>query len=836
VVASNVSDDSAEPVFVQAGVRSWVAAPVVLWDGAFAAVLYVCDGEPRDWRGDDVACLMDIAGGLGEELLALLGRDPSPPPPVVAPAPVVKEDADPWRQIFERSPVPMWVYDTETYRFLAVNDAAVREYGWSRAEFLTLSALDVRPRRDIAGFLAQHRGHPRAGSRFVRHRRKDGTELLVEPSAEPVHFEGRPARVTLLVNVTERLRVETALREVEERFQHLAANIDAVLFLCTPDLQRVDYVSPAAAARWGGLVDSRLPWFEDVHPGDRRRMVAALSRLGQAGIEEEYRVVRQEGGTRWIRTRTWPVRDGKGQVVLCAGIVEDVTTLKTTEIALQASEQKFRQIVETADEGIWTFDRSGRTTYANPRMADLLGVRTDAMNGRSFISFVEDESRMEAEALLRGAGRSELRLRRSDGGEVWASASASTIPDEAGLPAGVLVMITDVTEQKRLQRQLQHGQKLELIGQLAGGVAHDFNNLLTAIIGNIDLVAGALPIGDPALIDLREARDAADRAVSLTRQLLAVSRRQVLKPSRILLEDVVRDAQRMLVRVLGEDTLLTTSLSLEPRAVLADPGQMGQVLVNLVVNARDAMPDGGEVRVSTGFVVLDAVEAAARGRLPGPYVTMCVRDDGVGMDADTQGRIFEPFYTTKDASRGTGLGLAIVLGIVEQMEGFIEVSSVVGRGSSFTVFLPALVEDEPPVVVAAPARAMTLGGTETILVVEDERSVRVALRRTLERLGYRVHEAADGARALELCATLSAPLDLILSDVVLPGMRGPELCAELLRLRPGVRVLFMSGYSREAVAARGRLLPGTTFVEKPFGAEEIARAVRDAFGRPPPAG
>jgi CheY-like chemotaxis protein len=288
-------------------------------------------------------------------------------------------------------------------------------------------------------------------------------------------------------------------------------------------------------------------------------------------------------------------------------------------------------------------------------------------------------------------------------------------------------------------------------------------------------------------------------------------------------------------RVLGEEVYLVTTLGSANRVVLADPGQVEQVLVNLVVNARDAMPSGGTLRVDTGTVVLDETTAKLRGREEGLYTTLSVADTGTGMDSETASRIFEPFFTTKGPGEGTGLGLAIVMGIVEQTGGFIHVESVLGQGSCFTVYLPVLAEEADVVADPTVARdnAPSHRGSETIVIVEDERAVRTALRRTLERLGYRVFEAADGAEALELCSSPAIePLHLVLSDVVLPGMRGPEFVSRLLTRRPGLRVLFMSGYSQEAVAARGRLLPGTVFVEKPFGAQQIARIVRETLDRP----
>jgi nitrogen-specific signal transduction histidine kinase len=390
--------------------------------------------------------------------------------------------------------------------------------------------------------------------------------------------------------------------------------------------------------------------------------------------------------------------------------------------------------------------------------------------------------------------------------------------------------MVDLTDRKRLEAQLRQAQKMEAVGQLAGGVAHDFNNLLTVITAGTRFAREALPPESPAIPDLATVDAAAQRAAQLTRQLLAFGRQQVLRPQAVDLNRIAADVGRMLRRTIGEDVAVVTALAPAVAPVRADPGQLEQVLMNLAVNARDAMPDGGTLTIETTEVAVDAREAAAHpGLPPGAYVCLRVRDTGTGMDAATRERAFEPFFTTKPQGQGTGLGLATVYGIVKQSGGYVYVESAPGAGSTFTVLLPPDPSTARPVDVPAPERAPA-GGGEVVLVVEDEAAVRAAVRRMLERGGYTVIEAEHGTAALALVGRYTGRLDLVLTDVVMPETGGGALLARLRDLRPGLPALLMSGYSAEAVARQGVLVEGATLLVKPFGSEELLRRVREALG------
>jgi CheY-like chemotaxis protein len=375
---------------------------------------------------------------------------------------------------------------------------------------------------------------------------------------------------------------------------------------------------------------------------------------------------------------------------------------------------------------------------------------------------------------------------------------------------------------------MRQTQKMEAIGRLAGGVAHDFNNLLTAICGYCELALGQLGPADPVVADLREVQAAGERARELTQQLLAFGRRQVLAPTVLDLGAVVRDTERMLHRVIGEDIDLRTILAGELGCVMADAGQMQQVLLNLAINARDAMPAGGTLTIETTDVVLDEIYAQLHpGVRPGPHVMLAVCDTGVGMDAATQAHAFEPFFTTKPVGQGTGLGLASVYGIVKQSGGDIRVHSEPGLGTTFRIYLPRVDAAAAALPLPAPAPAPT--GGETILVVEDEQRVRQYAQRVLEAAGYRVLMADGGVQALALAAAPAQVLDLLLTDVVMPGMNGREVAEALLARRPDLRVLFMSGYADNAVVERGLVDVGVALLAKPFSGSELLRRVRDVL-------
>jgi PAS domain S-box-containing protein len=469
----------------------------------------------------------------------------------------------------------------------------------------------------------------------------------------------------------------------------------------------------------------------------------------------------------------------------------------------------------------------------NRAFAQMMGYASPAeVLAQPAVAFHEDARAREAflEQLRREGSlvNHEMKLRRKDGTDLWVIENVSVLRAEDERGEVILGTLFDMTERRKLEEQLLQSQKMEAIGRLAGGIAHDFNNILTAVSGYTELLIGQLAAGDPRRESAEEIRQAGHRAAALTQQLLAFSRRQVLEPRVLDLNAVIATMERMLRRVIGEDIELTTSLSTGLWRTRADPAQIEQAILNLVVNARDAMPRGGQLTLETANVELDAKYS---GGAPGPHVMLAVSDNGVGMDPEQQARLFEPFYTTKDRGKGTGLGLSTTYGVVKQSGGSIWVYSERGQGTTFKIYLPRSEQplDEP---AESPAPAAPLNGTETALLVEDEPEVRGLVEKILRMYGYTVLSAASPAEAIALSKGRPAAIDILVTDVIMPGMNGRELSRILAASRPELRVLYMSGYTDAVIAQQGILEPGTAFVSKPFTPDVLARKVREVLDAP----
>ncbi|PYP33925.1 MAG: hybrid sensor histidine kinase/response regulator [Gemmatimonadetes bacterium] len=503
---------------------------------------------------------------------------------------------------------------------------------------------------------------------------------------------------------------------------------------------------------------------------------------------------------------------------------------------LRQSEARYRTLVDGVRDVIFALAPDGTIASLNPAFETITGFPRDEWLGRPFEQLVHSDDLPLALELLSGVARGEPRpvnqfRIRTRKGDYRMGEFAATPQYREGQLASILGIGRDVTERLSLEQQLRQAQKMEAVGRLAGGVAHDFNNILTAITGYADLLLEDLGTTDRRRDDIAEIRKAAERAAGLTRQLLAFSRQQVMQVRVLDLNDVVADTQNMLGRLLGEDIALVTRLDPALGAVKADPGQLEQVIMNLAVNARDAMPGGGKLTIETANAELDDTYVREHfPARPGSYVMLAVSDTGTGMSDEVQSHLFEPFFTTKEKGKGTGLGLATVYGIVKQSGGYIWVYTEPGHGTTFKIYLPR-VAGAPAQRASGPKASPVGAGTETVLLAEDEAAVRAVARHALERQGYTVLEASSGEAALDLAERHSGRIHLLLTDVIMPGMNGRALALRLSELRPDLRVVYMSGYTEEAITRHGVLEPGLTYVQKPFTPEGLARKVREVLDR-----
>ena len=570
-----------------------------------------------------------------------------------------------------------------------------------------------------------------------------------------------------------------------------------------------------------------LPWREDALARGYRAL-AVLSLRGEAGVLGAFSIYAGEAH----------VFDAE-EMRLLDELATDISfamAVHARDAERQQAEQRFREVVENIREVFWITDGERRQMlYVSPAYETIWGRTRESLyaSPRSWLESVPADEReriadLANTKLFSGDFNESYRIVRPDGSTRWIRSRAFPVRNAEGRIERIVGFATDITEQHQLEDQFRQAQKMESMGRLAGGIAHDFNNLLTVINGTADLATLSLGETDPLRADLEQIRLAGDRAASLTRQLLALSRQQMLKPAVINLSGVVLGLQAMFERLLGEDVELAVHASPDLGSVKADPGQMEQVLLNLAVNARDAMPDGGTLTIDTRNVVVDDGSLAEHpANAPGPHVLVTVADTGTGMDEATRQRIFEPFFTTKPLGKGTGLGLSTVYGIVQQSGGTIWVSSEPGRGTTFQIYLPCV--DEPVQAAAPAAPAVAAPGTETILLVEDEHALRALTRRILDSAGYAILEAANGTEAIKQLEAYAGRVHLLLTDVVMPGMNGRELAGRVTGARPETRVLYASGYTDDAILRHGVLDAGSPFISKPYTPTELKRRVREVL-------
>lgn len=624
-------------------------------------------------------------------------------------------------------------------------------------------------------------------------------------------------------------------------FRSLMEQIPAVTYITALDEKGSRlYISPQIekllgfpSSEW--LTDPQL-WFKQIHPEDRRRVLSEFykSHTKREPFRSEYRLIARDGHFVWVRDEATVIMDENGNPLFIQGVMFDITELLRAKEALQRSEAKFRTVFEGTAIGIALVDMEGRLMESNPALQRMLGYKVEELYRKVLNELVHPEDDNIDSNLYHHllAGKEdhyqvEKRFIRKDGEVVWGRVNVSLSHGLREVPPYTIHMVDDITEWKQLETQFLQSQKMETVGQLAGGIAHDLNNLFTILSGYSQLSLIELKENDPLRENLQEIKRTTDRAAELTQRLLAISRRQVMDMKVLGLNQLLKGLEKMLGRIIGEDIELITHLAGDLGKVKTDPGQIEQAILNLVVNARDAMPKGGKLIIETCNVDLDETYARSHFNvIPGRYILLSVTDTGCGMSPELKERIFDPFFTTKGKGRGTGLGLSTVYGIVKQSGGYIWVYSELNQGTTFKIYLP-WVDEEADDLSHQEETGDFPQGDETILLVEDEDSLRSLTAKVLRDQGYTVLEAANGDEAMGLAREpIHKKIHLVLTDLVMPQMGGKELVEQFKPLHPDTRILFISGYTDGVTIHQASLKPGTPFLQKPFSPMELARKVR----------
>jgi two-component system cell cycle sensor histidine kinase/response regulator CckA len=718
------------------------------------------------------------------------------------------------------------------------NQGAERIFGYSADEIVGTSILRLIPpnRQDEERLILDkiRRGESVKHFETVR-QTKTGRPLDVSITASPIRdTAGTIIGVSKVArDITERKRAEAAVRASDGRYRTLFDYAPDGILIADSQSRYLD-ANPSVCRMLGYTRDELvgLQASDVVAPAEVPHIAPAIEAItATADYHRQWTFRRKDGSTFAADVIATTLPDGN-----ILGMIRDVTERNEAIQALRAAEERMRFALQNAQVGIWDSDyTTGVVTWSETLEAQY-GLAPGTFDGtfESFVALVhhEDQAALR-DAVAQGVKSgidftTQHRAVRPDGTMRWLTGRGRILLADDGRPLRGVGISLDVTDRRALEAQYQQAQKMEAIGRLAGGVAHDFNNLLTVILGYSQLLLRSLAPGDPRGQDVAEIQKAGATAAALTRQLLAFSRKEIIEPTLLDLNRVLADMREMLERLIGEDVKVVLKLRPEVAAVRADRGQMEQVVMNLAVNARDAMPDGGVVTIETANVALDATYARTHLSLgPGSYVALTVTDTGTGMTPDVQGHLFEPFFTTKERGKGTGLGLATVHGIVTQSGGSVNVYSEIGRGSSFKVYLP--MADAAQLQVAPPPDARPRAAAVTVLVVEDADGLRELARRLLEDLGHTAIVAANADEATRLFKT--AAIDLLLTDVVMPGTSGPDLASRLLKEQPTLRVVYMSGYTEDAIVQRGVLAPGVVFLHKPFSVETLDLKIREVLDR-----
>ncbi|MCK9274602.1 MAG: PAS domain S-box protein [Syntrophales bacterium] len=776
------------------------------------------------------------------------------------------EKEEKYRTIFENME-DLYVETDLKGNYTDFNESWRRKLNYTRGELMGMNYRRVTPPEQVNSTFREFNEIFKTGREKIFPEymllTKDGSvfyldmsvSLLRAPTGEPIGFYG------LGRDITERVKARQKLEASEKHLRLINENINDIIWTMDSDLN-FTYFSPSVLPITGYSPDElkKIPLQEMVSQQTYARIKEILKnemdnekeRISPDKSEPvtiEMALKRKDGSRMFTEVNVSFNRDEKGGPFAIVGITRDISERKRFERKLRESEKRYRMIVENMTDMIATMDMDFRYTYQSPSIKRITGYSLDELADIPISKRITPDSMFKVEQLLSCALNYEARYGRTEGnkpqiieveayhkhgGTVWMEVITTFTRDQEGKPTGILYSGRDVTERKRaaeekgkLESQLMQAQKMETLGRLAGGVAHDFNNMLSVILGYVDLAKMRLAKEHPVLTDLVEIEKAAVRSRDITGQLLAFSRKQIIAPKIINLNELVVNTQKLLIRLIGEHIDLKIQLENSLWKIKYDPSQIEQILINLAVNARDAMHEGGKLKIETKNTILDEFYCRNHvGVLPGEYVQLTVSDSGIGMDKETMHHIFEPFYTTKKAGRGTGLGMATVYGIIKQNNGAISVYSEPGLGTRFHIYIPRTAEKEKPAAESSQAPVFKVGGN--ILLVEDDPMVLDITREMLESIGYNVIIAETPRDAISYCKAEGSRITLIITDIVMPEMNGRELIHILKEFKPDIKVLYMSGYTADMIDHHGILNEGIHFLQKPFRLKDLVCKIKEA--------
>jgi two-component system cell cycle sensor histidine kinase/response regulator CckA len=749
------------------------------------------------------------------------------------------ESEERFLRIFHSASNPMLITTVKEGRIIDSNEANAKLSGFAREELIGHTTKDLGiwrdPRnRDILTKELRQKG--RVHNLQMEAKTRDGEIQTILLSADPIVVNGEPCLLGISTDITRQIKEADAIRKSEARYRALVENsLQGVAIIQNGCMV---FCNRAFSAISGYSISELLSFpnaISLVHPEDQALVFAQYQNL-LAGkpvpANYEHRIIRKDGAKRWVEIYASIMEYNGSPAVQVANM--DVTERKHAEQALRESKEYLNQIINCIGYPIFVKDRSHKLVLMNDAFCAFSGMDREQVLGTSGFRFIPRDQaaliwKQEEEVFTTGRELiSEEEITNAEGKACWVMSRKSLLTNKRGQKQ-IVGVLRDITEPKLLEAQLRQAQKMEAIGALAGGVAHDFNNLLAVIKGYTELMLEDCDQSDPRRADLEQVAKAAERAAALTSQLLAFGRKQILQPQNLDLNAAIAEMSAMLSRLIGEDIEINNIAGSDLGLINADPAQIQQVLMNLVVNARDAMPHGGKLTIETTNVDFDEKYARLHPMAKqGSYVMMAISDTGVGMDSATQARIFEPFFTTKQKDKGTGLGLPMVYGIVKQSYGFIWVYSEPRKGTTFKIYFPR-VRGETQSPLGEHKSDHDIRGSETVLIVEDEDAVRALTSRILKGQGYTVLEASGGMEALRMAREFEGKIDLVLTDVIMPGISGTVLVSQMQAAHPGIKSLYISGYTDNAIVHHGVLDPNVAFLQKPFVAKSLTRKIHEVL-------